>query len=98
MYADVLDETGEADRAAFIRAQVEAARQPPWEPFPVFCRHRKPEWTTGRRRASTFPTFPRGWNVEWGDPPFHRGFGWRITVRSLFAWQEVSASLFETNP
>ena len=53
MYADFLDETGEAERAAFIRAQVEAARLPPWEPFAVYCRHRKPVWTHGRPWTSS---------------------------------------------
>ena len=35
VFADYLEENDEASLAAFIRAQVELARTPPWEPFAV---------------------------------------------------------------
>ena len=45
VFADWLEERGEADFAAFVRAQVELANTPPWEPFAVRCRHfRDDEW------------------------------------------------------
>jgi len=42
--ADYLDEIERPDEAAFVRSQIELARKQPWEPFAVFCRHRRPEW------------------------------------------------------
>jgi uncharacterized protein (TIGR02996 family) len=38
VYADALDDLGDADRAAFVRLQVEAARSAPWEPAAIRCR------------------------------------------------------------
>jgi uncharacterized protein (TIGR02996 family) len=101
IFADFLDETGEPDRAAFVRAQIELARTPAWEPFGVLCRRRKPEWAERSeleavRRA--LPPFPSGWNVEWHEAPFRRGFGWRVKVGSLSAWNDLAPRLFEQVP
>ena len=46
--ADWLDENDEPEQAAFIRAQIELARTPPWEPFAVLCRWRQRDWLTGK--------------------------------------------------
>ncbi len=97
-FADYLDENGDPERAAFIRAQVEVARLPDWEPFAVWCRLRKPEWTHGRPWISLLPALPSGWSVEWDEIPFRRGFGWRVKVHSLLAWEQIAARLFESNP
>ena len=97
--ADYLDDHGDPDRAAFVRAQVELARTPEWEPFAVECRHRRPEWSdAGKPFRAALPTFPAGWSVEWAEPPFRRGFGWRVRVGSLLAWQEVADELFRAAP
>ena len=45
VFADWLDDHGHPDHAAFVRAQVELARTPAWEPFAVLCRRRRPEWS-----------------------------------------------------
>ena len=45
IYADFLEENGDAERAAFIRAQIHLARTPAWEPFAVMCRSRRMEWS-----------------------------------------------------
>ena len=97
VFADYLEETGDADRAAFVRAQVEAARLPDWEPFPVFCRHRRPDWHTGRPWKATLPE-GHGWQVAWVDLPFRRGFGYRIRIKSLPAWEAVEPRLFDRVP
>jgi uncharacterized protein (TIGR02996 family) len=98
VFADFLEENGEAERAAFVRAQVELARTPTWEPFAAFCRHRRPEWSDGVAFRRTLPPLPEGWNVTWGEPPFHRGLGWRVNVASLRAWEQVAPRLFERAP
>lgn len=99
IFADYLDENGEPDRAAFIRAQVEAARLPDWEPFPVYCRHRKPEWSHGKPWANTLPALD-GWNVEWVSerPAFERGLGSRVRLRSLIAWEQIAEPLLNRVP
>jgi uncharacterized protein (TIGR02996 family) len=97
--ADWLDDHGHADRAAFVRAQVELARTPEWEPFAVACRHRTPEWSdAGALFRDTLPPFPAGWAVEWAEPPFRRGLGWRVRIGSLLAWEEVAPELVRAAP
>jgi uncharacterized protein (TIGR02996 family) len=97
--ADWLDDHGQPERAAFVRAQVELARTPAWEPFAVECRHRKPEWSdNGWPFRDTLPAFPAGWSVEWAQPPFRRGFGWRVGVGSVLAWDALAPELFGRAP
>lgn len=97
VFADYLDETGDAGRAAFIRAQIELARTPPWEPFAVRCRHRPGDWLTGQPWIRTLPPVD-GWNLEWAAPVFRRGFGWQARVRSLLAWEQAAPDLLEQVP
>lgn len=98
IFADFLEESGEPERAAFVRAQVELARTPAWEPFAVFCRHRRPEWHTGTPFRHTLPALPGGWTLDWHEEPFRRGFGWRVNARSIPAWLDLAPRLFEQAP
>jgi uncharacterized protein (TIGR02996 family) len=60
--ADWLDDHGQPERAAFVRAQVELARTPAWEPFCDLCRHRRNEWSdNGLPVPDALPAFPPGW-------------------------------------
>ena len=95
--ADWLDENGEPERAAFIRAQIELARTPPWEPFAVLCRWRQRDWLTGKPFRATLPAVD-GWHVEWHEDAFHRGLGWRLNVRSLVAWEQTERALLGRAP
>lgn len=97
IFADWLDENGQTDRAAFVRAQVDLARTPSWEPFAVLCRHRRPEWHEGRPFRDTLPAVD-GWNLEWSPDTFRRGFGSGVVVRSLAAWEVAASRLFESAP
>jgi uncharacterized protein (TIGR02996 family) len=96
-YADFLEENGEPDRAAFVRAQVELARLEPWEPFAVECRWRRPDWVTGEPFR---PTLPRlvGPSVEWHPMAFRRGLGWYVNVRSLIAWEQLGPDVLSRAP
>ncbi len=97
--ADFLDDHGDPDRAAFVRAQVELARSPEWEPFAVACRHRTPEWSdAGTPFRAALPAFPEGCGVEWAEPPFRRGFGWRVRVAEPRGWEGVAPDLFRAAP
>src|SRR4051812_13692072 len=86
VFADYLEENDEAARAAFVRAQVELARTPPWEPFAVRCRWRQPELATGKPFLDTLPHTPGGAILGWADAPFRRGFGWALLVRAVSLW------------
>jgi uncharacterized protein (TIGR02996 family) len=96
VFADWLEENDEPARAEFIRAQVELARTPPWEPFAVRCRWQRPGLLTGQaflrelHGASAY--------VEWAKPPFWRGFGWAIEVRAVALWEELAEPLFAREP
>ena len=96
-FADWLDENDEPDRAAFVRAQIELARTPAWEPFAVFCRWRRPDWATGKLFRATLPPVD-GFQLEWPAEPFRRGFGWWLNVRSLLAWEQLSPSILGRVP
>jgi uncharacterized protein (TIGR02996 family) len=96
-FADFLEEQGEAERAAFVRAQVELARTPPWEPFAVLCRWRRPDWLTGQPFRHTLPPVD-GSGVEWHPEAFRRGLGWRLNVKQLIAWEQQEAQVLGRAP
>ncbi|HVL11029.1 MAG TPA: TIGR02996 domain-containing protein [Gemmata sp.] len=97
VFADWLEENDQVDRAAFVRAQVELARTPPWEPFAAFCRWRRPEWSSGKPFRDTLPPLA-GSAVEWHPQAFRRGLPWRLNVRSLVAWEKVAPGVLERAP
>lgn len=97
VFADYVEENGEAAFGAFIRAQVELANTPPWEPFAVRCKWRAPNTVSGTPFVSTLPALaqPLG---EWGPLPFRRGFGWWIHVQMVSEWDRRIAPLFDRSP
>ena len=99
LYADFLEENGEVERAGFVRAQIELARTPDWEPFAVWCGQRQPEWSeSGTPFRGTLPELEPASGIEWHAKPFRRGLGWRAVVRSLHAWKRIAPRLYETAP
>ena len=98
VFADWLDEHGEADFAAFVRAQVELANTPAWEPFAVRCRHfQAEEWVRGTPFRHHLPDLPRG--LEWHpEAAFRRGFAWALVVRDLEDFFAAAPRLFDTSP
>lgn len=92
VYADWLDDCGHTERAEFIRAQVEYAATPPWEPFAVRLRHRRPDLVSGGMH----------WLPHLGDfaewYALRRGFGWSVLVRQLGAFLAGAHSLFAIEP
>ncbi|MFM8275158.1 MAG: TIGR02996 domain-containing protein [Gemmata sp.] len=84
VYADYMEENGEGAYAAFVRAQVELAAAPPWEPLAVRACRRAPDLVTGARFRHALP--PLSGATEWGAHPFRRGFGWWLSVRAPAEW------------
>ncbi len=97
VYADWLEENDRPEQAAFVRAQIELARTPPWEPFAVLCKWRRPDWLTGKPFRESLPRVD-GSGVEWHPEAFRRGLGWRLNVRSLIAWEQTGARVLAGAP
>jgi uncharacterized protein (TIGR02996 family) len=97
VFADWLEERDQPERAAFVRSQVELARTPAWEPFAVLCKWRQTDWLTGNPFQNTLPPVD-GYHVEWHPEAFRRGFGWRLNVRSLIAWEQLSPHVLTRAP
>jgi uncharacterized protein (TIGR02996 family) len=97
IYADALEDVGESDRAAMIRAQVELARVPDSDPFAVRCRtHNKP-LVTGVPWMRELPELPEG--LDWALPPFRRGFPAAVQTRNGAAGFTTHADrLFAEHP
>src|SRR5687768_14924073 len=81
VYADLLDDDGDAARAAFIRTQVELARTPEYHPLWAKCRHDPGGVIRGGTMTHTLPKpLPDGFS--WRDFHFRRGFPWLVRVLS----------------
>jgi len=81
VYADFIHEAGDEAGAEFIRAQVELANTPEYDPFAVYCHAHRPEWVTGEDRRATLPDVT---GLEWmPDRLFRRGFGWQVAAPFL---------------
>jgi uncharacterized protein (TIGR02996 family) len=80
VFADYLEENGDPDRAAFIRAQIELAKTPEYEPFAVLCKTRKREWVTGEPWAGELPGGSYPPVLSYAPPSFRRGFGWDVQL------------------
>ena len=96
IFADHLEEHGDARRAAFIRTQVELARVPEHDPFHVQTRRRNPDAIRGWSMAHTLPALPAG--VSWRRFQFRRGFPWLASVTSLDELLQHGDRLFERAP
>jgi uncharacterized protein (TIGR02996 family) len=92
IYADWLDEHGQPDRAAFIRAQVEAFRA---EPFSPEARH------AAHHAEDIEATHYRDWTGHLEDrviaSEFVRGFVERVTVRAA-RFPYVAEDIFDAEP
>lgn len=95
VYADALDDLGEPDRAAFVRAQVEAARADPWAPAAVRVRCFRGSAPPGNWLAE-LPDLPAG--LSWAVPPFRRGFPALVQARDGAAFVAAADGLFDLAP
>jgi len=98
VFADYLEENGDPDRAAFIRAQIELAKTPEYEPFAVLCKTGKREWVTGTVWEDGLSYLPRRGSVRWAARPFQRGFGWALESTFLPDTDQATYRLFTLEP
>jgi uncharacterized protein (TIGR02996 family) len=96
VYADFIQENGDEAGAEFIRAQIELANTPEYEPFAVFCHTHRPDWVTGDDRRDTLPNAV---GVDWVPGHlFRRGFGWSVQSAFLPALQRGVPQLRAREP
>ncbi len=96
IYADALEEEGDARRAAFVRAQVEFAHLPDFDPARVHARYHDREKMFGARWVLKLPPLPSG--LEWAREPFRRGFPADIRARDPAAFVSHADQLFRHYP
>jgi uncharacterized protein (TIGR02996 family) len=82
--ADFLEETGDLDRAAFIRLQIELARIPDDDPCWLPLERRQDQLRLRHQREWVRPLLPfiEGWE-------FHRGFVEKVLMGPDAEWPEV---------
>jgi uncharacterized protein (TIGR02996 family) len=95
VFADWLDEHGDADRAAFIRVQCQLARLPADDPNrqPLLDRQRQ---LLERHERAWRAELPRLAGVRWGE--WQRGFIVRAEVANAKTFREQAAHLFAAAP
>jgi uncharacterized protein (TIGR02996 family) len=95
IYADALEEEGDARRAAFIRTQVALAGVPEYDP--AFIRAR---WNGSSRPLGEWiaelPELPEG--LDWARESFRRGFPASIQARDAAAFVAHADDLFARFP
>lgn len=96
VYADALEEEGDARRAAFIRCQIEFANIPEYDPALIRIQHLDRERLFGNWLINDLPALPRG--LHWSRKPFRRGFPAAIQADDTAAFLNHSDELFALAP
>jgi uncharacterized protein (TIGR02996 family) len=95
VYADYLEETGQPERAEFIRVQIETAKLPPADPRQTALKDRESQLLTQRNRAAWGLAEFRG---EMVSQQFRRGFVERVSVRAEWLVEHPTALLSVSGP
>jgi uncharacterized protein (TIGR02996 family) len=96
IFADCVEEDGDAIRAAFIRTQIELARVPEYDPLWSHCRHRDPNAILGWSLTYPLPSLPAG--LSWREHRTRRGFSWQASVTDIDAFLASGPALFAAAP
>lgn len=96
VFADWLEEAGDARQAHFIRTQIELARVPEHDPLWAQCRRSDPNAVRGWAMAHTLPVLPHG--VSWRRFRFHRGFPCLAAIDSMDRLLNGGRRIFESAP
>ncbi|HEV3439551.1 MAG TPA: TIGR02996 domain-containing protein [Gemmata sp.] len=96
IYADALEEEGDARRAAFIRCQIEFAKVPEYDPVWIRVRYLDPDKMFGTWLIDELPALPE--RLSWAREPFRRGFPAAIQSNSAAAFVDHADELFALAP
>ena len=97
VYADAIEESGDARRAAFVRTRVELSHVPEYDPFAIRARyHDRKKQAEGVRWIGELPPLPDG--ISWARDPFRRGLPGAIQARDGAAFVAHADDLFALYP
>jgi uncharacterized protein (TIGR02996 family) len=96
VFADLVEENGDARYARFIRTQVELAKVPEWDPFWVRCWVHDRMAVTGAGFDRYLPRPPNG--LGGGFLGFRRGFAWEVDVPDAVTFVSHARSVFALAP
>ena len=96
VYADALEESGDATRAAFVRARVELALVPKYDPLAVRARYHSQAREEAARWLAELPPLPDG--LSWPRDPFRRGLPGAVRSRDGAAFVTRAEYLFANYP
>jgi hypothetical protein len=97
MFADLVEENGDALRAQFIRTQIALASVPAYDPAWVNARQFEPDALTGWMQTEKLPKpLPKG--AIWQRFEFRRGFPWKVGVLALAAFVQTGDDVFHIVP
>ncbi|HEY2910335.1 MAG TPA: TIGR02996 domain-containing protein [Gemmataceae bacterium] len=96
VFADCVEEAGDASRAALIRTQVALARVPEYDPLWSQCRRDAPNAILGWALSYPLPSLPSGFS--WHGHRMRRGFSWRATITHATSFAKQAAALFAAAP
>jgi uncharacterized protein (TIGR02996 family) len=94
-FADLVEEEGDAARAAFIRAQVALARVPEYDALHIAARRSDPGALNGHLMTDTLPMVPAGFG--WHAFEFRRGLPWKVGVSTAAAF-DADGAIFDVAP
>jgi uncharacterized protein (TIGR02996 family) len=98
IYADALEDVGESDRAALIRAQVELARAPEYDPTAVGIRNSEAYREQLSAAVQWLWSQPLPEGLKWAREPFRRGFPAAIQASNGAAFVAHAEELFGRFP
>jgi len=99
VFADWLDESGDPDRARFVRSQVALAALPEWDPRAVALRRTQSDWNVSQSMHRDLPTLSADRGLHWvAQDLFRRGFGHYAQVPILQALQRELPRLLHAVP
>src|SRR5690349_2258850 len=96
IYADALEDAGDAERAAFVRGQVAADRVPDDDPIRVRWEHHDRRAFDAAWRLEQLPDLPDG--LQWAAEPFRRGFPAAVEAGDGSAFVAHADELFALAP
>ncbi len=97
VYADFLDESGDPDRAAFIRLQIDTAKLPPYTPERTAAEEREQTLLADNRERWAVPlAAPVGWMPH--KVQFRRGFVEEVDLRNADNWRPAGLAEFLDSP
>jgi uncharacterized protein (TIGR02996 family) len=96
IYADAIQEEGDARRAVFIRCQVEFAHLPDYDPARLRAQYFEKEKLSGSWLLDYLPLLPDG--LSWAAEPFRRGFPAALQVNRVPTFVAEADDLFARAP